>query len=182
MIKGAVAARYAQALFDIAQDTDSITAIEGELRTVIQALDESRDFQKVIFHPQVPASVKTGIVKAIFADQISKTSFNFVCVILERRRELYLKAICEAYINLANQTRNIAEVEVTSAVDLPMVHKVNLMQALSKMTGKEIRVQYQTDPEILGGLVVRLGDRIVDASIKRQLERVRERISETQVG
>ncbi|RJX19647.1 MAG: F0F1 ATP synthase subunit delta [Desulforudis sp.] len=182
MIKGAVAARYAQALFDIAQDTDNIAGIEGELRGVIQALDESRDFQKVIFHPQVPAGVKKEIVKELFAGEISKTSFNFLCVILERHREFYLKAICEAYINLANQTRNIAEVEVTSALELPMVHKVNLMQALSKMTGKEIRVKYQTDPEILGGLVVRLGDRIVDASVKRQLERVKERIRETQVG
>lgn len=182
MIKGAVATRYAQALFDIAQDTDSIAKVEEELRGIVQALDESREFQQVVFHPQVPVGVKTKIVKELFADEISKTTFNFLCVILERHREAYLKDIAEAYIGLANQTRNIAEVEVTSAVELPTVHRVNLMQALSKMTGKEIRIRYQADPEIIGGLVIRLGDRIVDASVKRQLDRVKERIRETQVG
>lgn len=182
MIKGAVATRYAQALFDIAKDTDSIDGVESELRDVVGVLDESADFRQVIFHPQVPNAVKKEIVKELFADKISKTTFNFLCVILDRRREFYLRSMVGAYIDLANETRNIAEVEVISAVELPAAQQDNLTQALSKVTGKEVRVQYKADPEILGGLLIRLGDRVLDASVKRQLERVKDSICETQVG
>lgn len=182
MIKGAVATRYAQALFDIASDTDSIDGVESELRGIIEILDESADFRRVLYHPQVPTDVKKEIIRELFADKVSKTTLNFLCVILDRHREFYLKGMVGAYIDLANETRNIAEVEVTSALELPAEQKDILMEALAKMIGKEVRVEYLADPEILGGLVVRLGDRVLDASVKRQLERVKDSICETQVG
>ena len=182
MLKGAVAARYAQALFDVARDTEKIADTENELRGILQAVKDSRELQQVLYNPQVPVDLKKEIVKEVFGNQVSKNVLNFLCVILDRRREIYLNDIVERYIALANETRNVIQAEVTSAVELPIVHKVNLMQVLSRMTGKEIRVSYNVDPEIIGGLVVRLGDRIIDGSIKRQLERLRDSIRETKVG
>lgn len=182
MLKGAVAQRYAQALFDIASEQNLIDRLESDLRGVLETLDASRDLARVLYHPQVPAEVKKSILKEIFAGQVSPVILNFFGVVLDARREFFLKAIAEEYFRMANQTRNIVEVTVTSAVPVSSVQKVNLMNALAKMTGKEIRVHYQEDPEILGGLVIRIGDRIIDASVKRQLERIREQIRETQVG
>lgn len=182
MLKGAVAARYAQALFDLARDNNKIAETENELRGFVQAVDESRELQQVLYNPQVPVDLKKTIVKELFADQMSGNTLNFICLILDRRREAYLKGMVEVYIALANETRNIVQAEVTSAVELPLVHKVNLMQVLSRMTGKEIRVAYQVDPDIIGGFKVRLGDRIIDGSIKRQLERLKDSIRETKVG
>jgi|Deesub1362A_J573_1020465.scaffolds.fasta_scaffold00415_31 F-type H+-transporting ATPase subunit delta len=182
MLKGAVAARYAQALFDVARDSDTIADTENELRGILQALKESRELQQVLYNPQVPVDLKKEIIKEVFGAHVSKNTLNFLCVILDRRREVYLKDIVEQYVALANETRNVIQAEVTSAVELPTVHKVNLGQVLSRMTGKEIRISYQVNPDIIGGLVVRLGDRIIDASVKRQLERLKDSIRETKVG
>ncbi|MBO8129417.1 MAG: F0F1 ATP synthase subunit delta [Peptococcaceae bacterium] len=182
MIKGAVATRYAQALFDIARDKKQIEEIEGELNTFIQALDESHDLQQLVYHPQVPFAMKKDVLATLFKDTLSETTFNFICLVLERRREPYLKAIAEQYLKLAYETRNIAEADVVSAVEVPSNVKDDLVNTLSTMTGKEVRVNYAVDPEILGGLVIRLGDRIIDASVKRQLEKVHESIREIQIG
>jgi F-type H+-transporting ATPase subunit delta len=182
MLKGAVAARYAQALFDVARDTNTITETENELRGVLQTVKDSRELQQVLYNPQVPVDLKKEVIKEVFGAHVSKKTLNFLCVILDRRREVYLKDIVAHYIALADETRNVIQAEVTSAVELPAAHKEDLMSILSRMTGKEIRISYHVDPEIVGGLVVRLGDRIIDASIKRQLERLRDSIRETKVG
>lgn len=182
MLKGAVAARYAQAFFDVAQDNNQIMDIENELRGFMQALNESDELQRVLSNPQVSVDLKKTIIREVFEGQISRSTLNFLCVILDRRREVFLESIVERYIALANETRNIIEAEAISAVELPVVHKVNFMQVLSRMTGKEIRIDYQVDPEIIGGVVVRLGGRIIDGSIRRQLERLRDSIRETKVG
>lgn len=182
MLKGAVAQRYAQALFDIALEQDLMDKLESDLREVLEALEGSRDLSRVFYHPQVPTSVKKIILKEIFAEQISPVMLNFLSVLLDARREFFLKAVAEEFVRMANATKNIVEATVTSAVPIPLVNRVNLMDALTKMTGKEIRIQYQEDPEILGGLVIRIGDRIIDAGVKGRLERIREQIRETQVG
>ncbi len=182
MIKGAVAARYAQALFDVARDNNTVAETENELRGFMRLVDESRDLQQVLYNPQVPVELKKEIVRGAFGKALSGTTLNFLCLALDRRREPYLKSIAERFFGLANETRNIVEAEVTTALELSVVHKVNLMQVLSRMTGKELRIRYQVDPVILGGLVVRLGDRIIDGSVKRQLERLKDSIRETKVG
>ncbi|MEW6540377.1 MAG: F0F1 ATP synthase subunit delta [Bacillota bacterium] len=182
MIKGAVAARYAQALFDVARDNNRVAETENELRGFMRLVDESRDLQQVLYNPQVPVELKKEIVREAFGKALSGTTLNFLCLVLDRRREPYLKGIAERFFGLANETRNIVEAEVTTALELSVVHKVNLMQVLSRMTGKELRIRYQVDPDILGGLVVRLGDRIIDGSVKRQLERLKDSIRETKVG
>lgn len=181
MLKGAVATRYAEALFGIARDQNLVAEVEANLRTVQETIDGSRDLQRILYHPQVPVVVKKNIMREIFRDLLPVTR-NFLSVVLDRRREFFLKAIIEHYIELVNQTRNIVEVTVTSAVEIPLVLKVNLTQHLCRLTGKEVRVNYRIDPEIIGGLVIRIGNRVVDASIKRQLERIGESIRASKVG
>lgn len=182
MIKGAVAARYAQALFDVARDNNRINETENELRGFMRLLDESREMQQVLYNPQIPVELKKEIIREAFGQELSGITLNFICLVMDRHREVFLKGIADHFIVLANETRNIVEVEVTTALALSVVHKVNLMQVLAKMTGKEIRIRYQVDPDIIGGMVVRMGERVIDGSIKRQLERLKDSIRETKVG
>ncbi|MEW5762636.1 MAG: ATP synthase F1 subunit delta [Bacillota bacterium] len=181
MLKGAVATRYAEALFGIASDQNLVGEVEANLRTVLETLEGSRELERVLYHPQIPVALKKNIIREVFRDLLPVTR-NFLAVLLDRRREFYLKAIVEAYIELANRTRNIVEVEVTSAVEVPLLLKVNLTQHLGKLTGKEVRVNYRVDPEVIGGLVIRIGNRVVDASVRRHLERLGERIRASKVG
>ncbi|RJX19036.1 MAG: F0F1 ATP synthase subunit delta [Ammonifex sp.] len=182
MLKGAVAERYAEALFDIAQEKGLMEKIEQDLSDVLEALDSSQDLRRVFYHPQVPTDVKKEVAKGIFGDDVEPYTLNFLSVILDARRELFIKDIIAEFARRVNETRNIVEVTVTSAVEVPSDYKDGLIEALSKVTGKDVRVGYQVKPEILGGLVVRIGNRVIDSSIARQLERLKEQVCEIRVG
>jgi len=182
VLKGAVAERYAGALFGIAQEKGLMEKIEEELRGVLEALDASADFKKVFYHPQVPATVKKEIVKEVVGGQVGTYTLNFINVLLDARREVFFKEIVREYTRLVNETRNVVEVAVTSAVEVPAVYKDELKAALARATGKDVQVAYETRPEILGGLVIRIGNRVIDTSVARQLERLREQIRQIRVG
>lgn len=182
MLKGAVAERYAEALFDIAQEKGLIEKIEQDLRGILEVLGASQDLRRVFYHPQVPVSVKKEVCKEVFGAEVDTYTLNFLSVILDARRELFLKDIVAEYTRRVNETRNIAEVKVVSAVEVPPTYKESLAEALAKVTGKDVRVEYETKPEILGGLVIRIGNRVIDSSVARQLERMKEQIREIRVG
>ncbi|WP_334109722.1 ATP synthase F1 subunit delta [Thermodesulfitimonas autotrophica] len=182
MLKGAVAERYAGALFGIAQEKGLMEKIEEELRGILEALDASPDFKRVFYHPQVPAAVKKEIVKEAVGGQVETYTLNFINVLLDARREVFFKDIVQEYTRLVNETRNVVEVTVTSAVEVPAAYKDELVAALAKATGKEVRVAYEKKTEILGGLVIRIGNRVIDSSVARQLERLREQIRQIRVG
>ncbi|MEW6172602.1 MAG: F0F1 ATP synthase subunit delta [Bacillota bacterium] len=182
MLEGAVAERYSRALFEIAQEQGLLDKVEQELRDVLDALDASQDLRRVFYHPQVPTSVKKGIVKEVFGAEVEQYTLNFVNVILDARREMYFKGIAAEFTRLVNETRNVVEVEITSAVEVQSGDKDELIEALSKVTGKDVKVEYQVKPEILGGLVVRIGNRVIDSSVSRQLQRLKEQVREIRVG
>lgn len=182
MLKGAVAERYAGALFSVAQEKGLMDEIEQELKDILEALDASPDFRRVFYHPQVSTSLKKQIIKEAFGAEVNEYALNFINVVLDARREVFFKDIVTEYTRLVNETRNVVEVMITSAVEVPSDSKDNLVEALSKVTGKDVRVAYELKPEILGGLVIRIGNRVIDSSITRQLERLREQIREIRVG
>lgn len=182
MLKGAVAERYAGALFDIAQEKGLMDKIDQELRDILEVLEASQDFRRVFYHPQVPTDVKKQVVKEIFGDLVDTHTLNFINVILNARREMFLKDIVAEFTRRVDETRNVVEVTVTSAVEVPSEYKDGLVEALSKVTGKDVRVGYEVKPEILGGLVIKIGNRVIDSSITRQLERLKEQIREIRVG
>lgn len=182
MLKGAVAERYAGAVFSVAQEKGLTDQIEEELKRILEALDASSDFRRVFYHPQVSVSLKKQIMKEIFGTEVNEFTLNFINVILDARREVFFKDIVTEYTRLANETKNVVEATITSAVEVPSEDKDNLVETLSKVTGKDVRVQYELKPEILGGLVIRIGNRVIDSSIVRQLERLREQIREIRVG
>ncbi|MEW6183133.1 MAG: F0F1 ATP synthase subunit delta [Bacillota bacterium] len=182
MLKGAVAERYSRALFEIAQKENLLDKIEQELSDIMDTLDASQDLRRVVFHPQVPTSVKKDIVKEVFGAEVEPYTLNFINVIMDARREIFLKDVVGEYTRLVNETRNVVEVEITSAVEVQSADKDELVKALGKVTGKDVKVGYQVEPEILGGLVVRIGNRVIDSSVARQLQRLKEQVREIRVG
>lgn len=176
MLKGAVAGRYAEALYEIAVEKNMVDKLEEELRAVVNLLEEEPGLKKVLFHPRITAAEKKDVLKALLEDRISPVAMNFLCLVIDRQRETYLADIVEVFVDYANKARNIADVEVTSAVELGKDERKRLVKALGKMTGKEVRVNYSVDPSLIGGVVVRIGDKVIDGSIKTRLESMKEHL------
>lgn len=174
MLKGAVGLRYAEALFQIAEQDSSIDRLELELDAIQEAINSSRDLQKVMYFSQVTPEEKKAILKSVLEDRISKVTFNFLCLLIDRQREAFLDSIVLTYKNLANRARNTEQVQITSAVELNKEEKRELEKILKKLTNKNIQSSFSVDPLLIGGVIVRIGDRVIDGSVRNKLSSARE--------
>jgi len=174
MLKGAVGSRYAGALFEIAGRDGMIDQLERELQAVSETITGSRDLQKILCSSQITPEGKKAVVKSIFEGKISRITFNFLYLLIDRQREAFLGDIVSFFTDLANRARNIVQVQVTSAVELSKEEKKELGEVLGKLTGKKVQTSYSVDPLLTGGEAVRIGDRVIDGSIRGKLSGMRE--------
>ncbi|MDD2554297.1 MAG: F0F1 ATP synthase subunit delta [Desulfotomaculaceae bacterium] len=180
-MRGPVAGRYAAALYEIAlekkdlpEQENMVDVVEGELKAVEKVIEENSGLQKLLYHPQItPAAKKETLVK-LFEGKISKVTGNFLALLVDRRRETYYADIVAEYIALANAGRNIIAAQITSAVALNEKEKAELNQIMGKLAGKKVQTSFAVDPSIIGGIVVRMGDKIIDGSVKTRLASMRE--------
>jgi F-type H+-transporting ATPase subunit delta len=182
-MRGPVARRYAHALFDLAFEKDTasnkkslVDIIESELLEIRTILNNNIELQKVLYHPQIVAAEKKDLLDQLFKGKISEVTSNFLALLVDRRRENYLSDIVDEYVVLANESRGVVEAHVTSAVELKDEEKSELSSILARLTGKKVQTTYQVDPSIVGGVIVRIGDKIIDGSIKTRLTTLREQL------
>lgn len=176
MLKGAVAGRYAEALYEIAVAQEIVDKMEEELKAVANLLEEEPDLKKVLYHPRITAAEKKDVLRNLLADKVSETTMNFLSLVVDRQRENYLADMVEVFVDYANKARNISDVEVTSAMELDEAKRARLVETLGGMTGKDVRVNYSVDPSLIGGIVVRIGDKVMDGSVKARLDSLREHL------
>ncbi len=176
MLRGAVARRYAQALYEIAVGKNTLEAMEKEMKGVAEAVEGSRELQKVLYHPQVLPVEKKTLLKTIFAESVSEETMKFLGLVVDKRRENYIAGIAAEFVALANAARNTAAAKVTSAIELGEEQKQEILKVLAKLSGKEVDPTFEVDPSLIGGVVVRVGDKIIDGSIKTRLATLKSRL------
>lgn len=176
MLKGTVGTRYAEALYEIAARENMVDKIEQELKEVNTVIQNTPGLQKVLYHPQITAEEKKNILKALWENKVSAVTMEFLKLLVERQREQILSDIVGFYVVLANNARNINEAKITSAVKLTDQEESELEKLLSKLTGKRSKISYTVDPSLLGGIVVQIGDRVIDGSIRNRLATLREHL------
>ncbi|MCL6639524.1 MAG: F0F1 ATP synthase subunit delta [Firmicutes bacterium] len=176
MLKGAVASRYAEALYDIAARENMVDRIEQELKALEAILNENEDLKKVLFHPQITAADKKEFLQKLFTGKISEVTANFLALLVDRRREVFFGDIAAEFVKKANAQRNIVAAQVTSAVAMNDKEKAELDKILARLTGKKVQTSFDVDPSLIGGVVVRIGDKIIDGSIRTRLSALKERL------
>jgi len=182
-MRGPVARRYARALFDLAcekdaapQERNMVDQIESELLEIRTILKNNIELQKVLYHPQIVTADKKDLLDQLFEGKISEITSNFLALLVDRRREKYFSDIVDEYVALANESRGVVEANVTSAIELKDEEKSELNSILAKLTGKKVQTIYDVDPAIVGGVIVRIGDKIIDGSIKTRLNTLGEQL------
>lgn len=170
MLTGAVARRYAQALLEIGVETVALDRLEAELGSFIALLEGNPDFTKVLFHPSIIVADKKALAEKLLAQaEFSSSARAFILLVIDRRRETYFSDIHREYVLLANQVRNIAHVNITSAVALSDDQAIGLKNQLAHATGKTVVLKHQVDSSLIGGIIIAIGDRIIDGSIAGKL-------------
>ena len=172
-IRASLAGRYASALFDLARDQRQIDSVSRSLEALNQALVDSRDFGELITSPLVSRD-EAGKAFEALAPQlgVDPTTANFLGVLARNGRKGELRAIIRAFRRLAAEHRGETTAEVVTARPLNDDQVAQLKQKLRARAGRDVAIDAQVDPAILGGIVVKLGSQRIDASIRTKLNRL----------
>ena len=169
-IQASLGGRYASALFDLARDARTIDTVEQSLTTVRDAIAQSDDLRLLTTSPTLArGDAVKGMLAAADSLGIDQTTKNFLGVLAGNRRLGQLPQIVRAFRTLASRHRGEATAEVTSAHALSDDQVTALKQQLRQRVGREVTVDLQVDPQLLGGLVVRIGSQMIDSSIRTRL-------------
>jgi F-type H+-transporting ATPase subunit delta len=169
------ARRYAEAAFQIAERDDAIDRWLEDLHDAVAALDDE-SIARVLQNPAVPLDARQRLLDAALADRPAPVR-NLVALLLRRGRIELLPDVVREYQRLRDRRAGIVTAAVTSASALDEHELRALTQRLEQMTGGQVRLETDVDPGILGGVVVRLGDRLIDGSVRGRLERLRTRLA-----
>ena len=166
-----VGARYARALFDLALETKALDAVEADLKALKAAREESADLRRVLESPAYSAEDKGRVLTAIGAKaEFNQTTQNFLGVLAANRRASSLMAVIAGFTQLSAAHRGVVAAEVVTAIKLTAAQTKGIKAALSQALGLDPEITTRVDPSILGGLKVKVGSRLFDASLRSKLD------------
>ena len=169
-IQASLPRRYAAALFDLARDAKTIAAVETSLTTLDAALDQSADLKRLVNSPLVGRDAAAAAIKAVGSTlALDQLTTNFLGVLAQNRRLRQAPAVIAAFRVLAANHRGETTAQVTTAHPLNDEQLSALKSKLKIRVGRDVAIDTKIDPAILGGLIVKIGSQMIDASIRTKL-------------
>lgn len=169
-ITASLQGRYASALYDLASEGGKVTAVESDLSALGQAISESSDLAALIRNPRITRDAAATAMEAVAKLlKLSDLTKNFLGVLASNRRLAVLPDVVRAFAAIAAAARGEVTAEVTSAHPLSAAQLKSLGEKLKAREGKDVKLTAKVDPELLGGLVVRIGSTQIDSSIRTRL-------------
>jgi F-type H+-transporting ATPase subunit delta len=172
-----VARRYAQALHAQAEQSGQVAAVDADIETIRATLAGSDDLRRLLGSPIVARGKKRSILHALFGAQIGKSSLAFLDLLVDKDREGDLAEIAEAYQAMRDRQQGVVVAQVRTAIELTPAEQSELKAALAGPAGGTVRLETRVEPDLIGGMVVRLGDTVYDGSVRHQLQQLRERFA-----
>jgi ATP synthase F1 delta subunit len=172
-----IAEVYARALFEVAKDHDALDEIHEQLGQVGQALNENRDLAVFFFSPYFSTDEKKDALHRAI-EGARPELMNFLEALIERHRMPVIFRIVARFQKLWDEERRLLPVQVTSAVELGKSTVEEIGEKIGEQTGRTVELSSNVDPEILGGIVLRVGNFILDASIRNSLEQLRKQVAQ----
>ena len=172
-----VARRYASALADVVLKTGETETVRGELLQWSAIISANADLHDILSNPAIPRTQKEKVLESLIEKtRPSKTTSNFLRVLLRNGRLTEVSAINERFAAELEERSGIVSAEVVSARELPANERSELQARLEKLTGKQIKLNFNIDQNIIGGVVTRIGSTVYDGSVKTRLENLRNQL------
>ena len=165
-----VSKTYGDALFELAVEENTTDCLMEEISMVQAVLKENEDFEKILVHPEIPKQQKLQVIEDVFKGRISDALTGFLRIVVTKGRYKDLPDIFAYFIARVKEYKKIGVAEVTSAISLSETQKQKIEQKLLKTTHYEtMEINYKVDAKLIGGLLIRIGDRVVDSTIRSRL-------------
>lgn len=176
MLADPVARVYAEALFGIAKDRSVVEETLGELEGFLEIVRDSTDIQRFLTTPVIEPAAKIGHLRPALGGRVSESVEDFLCLLVEKGRMAALGEIVDAFRDLADELANRARVSVRTATPLADPLRDEIEAILRSSLSKQIAIEAEVEPNIMGGAVITIGDKVYDGSVKNRLSQFRKQI------
>lgn len=173
---GAAARRYARAIFELAREEGQVDAWHLRLVVAGEVL-ANPEARRVLANPSIPVQRRQEAATALLEDRVGRRGVNLAKLLIGANRLDDVDAIIEEYVRLADEDAGRVRATATTAVPLRSVDADKLVANLSNKLGREVRLHARVDPAIIGGLVLQIGDRVIDASVATRLQQLRRQLA-----
>jgi F-type H+-transporting ATPase subunit delta len=176
MEKVTIARQYAKALFDSCQEQHLIDRVAAELESMNEQLKTETEIRALLIHPEIPIEGKRTVLKQLMPEGLSSETNAFLNLLLEHRLLELLSEISQVFAHMRLEAFGILKAVIETPRPLTSTLKEQLRTALASATGREIIIEEELNPTLIGGVRIQVGDRIIDASIAGRLNRIKEKI------
>ena len=166
------AIRYAKAILELSSETNAVDQVAADMERIVEAGNDTGDFQVFLNSPVIKTDKKISILKVLFSE-FTELTMSFIELITKNKREYLLTEIASAFVNLLKKQNGIVPISVTSAVKLEKQTLNQILEKLKSHVDGEFEVTEEVDPALMGGFIVRMEDKQIDASIASQLNRMK---------
>lgn len=170
---------YAEALFQVARAEETLDRVEEELTRLNKSLDANSELREFLSNPQISSDGKKSALFQIFGGKISPITLHWMNMVVDQGRQRRLPAIIEAFLTLTEDARDNVTAEVITSVPLSEDLAKRLEQELSKITKKRVFLKPMVDDSILGGVIVKIENKVIDGSVKHRLEEMKNEMIKT---
>lgn len=167
---------YAKALFNIIQAEGELDRVEDELYRFGKLLETNHELKQALSDSGIESAQREKVLEELLADRVSAHTLGLLKFIVDQGRARHLPQILERLSDLAAEAREAVVAEVRSAIPLDDRQEEELAKALSKATGKRVQVKVIVDPNVMGGVVAKIGDTVIDGSVRRRLDQLKEQV------
>ena len=175
-MRNEVASKYSNALFSLGKEKDNLIELKEGLAEFWEVVEENEELKKVLFHQRILAEEKKNIIEKVFAEDMQKDLLHFIYILIEKRREYHLESIIKAFNAHVDREERILNVEVTSTVEMKESSLDKLKNKLNELLDYNIRINNIVNKDIIGGLVLKVEDYIIDGSLSYELKQLEQKL------
>lgn len=181
-ISSKIAQPYAEALLETAVSSNNLQKITEDIQNIKNIISLSIDLNKALNNPLLSIKNKQTIINKVFKDKISNLTLNFLTLIIERKRAVLIEEICKQFITLSYTKSGISIANVTSSTPFTEQQYSLLVKKVQEIANtKQVRLNVEIDPELIGGFTIQLGSQIIDSSLKGQLKQMASHLDIAQI-
>jgi F-type H+-transporting ATPase subunit delta len=179
MVSDPLVKSYAEALFQVARAEEMLDRVEEELTRLNKSLDTNAELREFLSNPRITSDGKKSTLSEIFGEKISPITLHWINMVVDQGRQRRLPVIIETFLTLAQEAREKVTAEVITSIPLSEDLAKRLEQELSKVTRKRVFLKPMVDDSILGGVIVKIENKVIDGSVKHRLEEIKNEMIKT---
>jgi F-type H+-transporting ATPase subunit delta len=173
--------RYAKALFSLGKEKGLLVTLKSDIESVLDVCSKSAEFILFLESPVIKTSQKVKLLREIFSGSLHELTLKFLVLVTENNRETFIPNICRNFLDLLRKDSGIKSAVITTATGLPAATIEKARLILEKELNSRIELTGKVNPEILGGIILRVDDRQYDASLATQLKKIKTNLLETEI-